>query len=110
MSSPNPFGLDAMLARANPNTLAGGATIGNPQVAQQQQQGDLQQMLEAYRATQQGGGSPAYQDGSGGLGALAMMAEAYSNKVAGDRAKQAQQLAENSSAVDGAQRLGWGFK
>lgn len=109
MSSPNPFGLDAIMARANPNTLAGSATIGNPQVAQQQQQGDLQQMLEAYRSMQQGE-SPAYQNNSGGLGALAMMAEAYGDKVQSDRMKSAQQQSDINQAVTGAQKLGWGFK
>lgn len=61
-----------------------GATLGNPEAAQADQQGKLSQMLEAYRANMEAMPQSDYAEGSGGLGALAMMAEAYGAKREAD--------------------------
>lgn len=57
-----------------------GATLGNPAAAQADQQNKLVQMLEAYKANAGAMPQSDYAEGSGGLGALAMMAEAYGAK------------------------------
>ena len=54
-----------------------GATLGNQP---EDQPCKLVQMLEAYKANMEALPRSDYADGSGGLGALAMMAEAYAGK------------------------------
>lgn len=63
-----------------------GATLGNPEAVQAQQQANLAQMMEAYKRAQsdQALGAqmmqPEYVRDSGGLGALAMIAQAAAGR------------------------------
>lgn len=57
-----------------------GATLGNPQAVEQDAASKLTQMLEAYRSNLQQMPQSEYAQGSGGLGALAMIAEAAADK------------------------------
>jgi hypothetical protein len=57
-----------------------GATLGNPQAVEQDAASKLTQMLEAYRANMSQMPQSDYAEGSGGLGALGMIAEAAAQK------------------------------
>lgn len=61
-----------------------GATLGNPQEVEKDAASKLTQMLEAYKANMGQMPQSDYADGSGGLGALAMVAEAYGAKREAD--------------------------
>lgn len=56
-----------------------GATLGSPEQGGEQQ-GALAGALQSYRDAMQSMPQSDYAEGSGGLGALAMMAEAYADK------------------------------
>lgn len=103
MSTPNPFGLDSILQNYRPTQLGASATLGNPE-AMQQQQANMAQLMEAYKRAQQQsqtGASmmqPQYVQNSGGLGALAMIAQAAAGKHIQKKADE--------TAAEYAQRIG----
>lgn len=78
--SPDTLAQGLQLARGQ------GATLGNPEAVQAQQQANLAQMMEAYKRAQsdQALGAqmmqPEYVRDSGGLGALAMIAQAAAGR------------------------------
>lgn len=99
----NPFGLESILERYKPGQLGAAPTLGNPGAQQEYQQADLAALMEAYKRaqTEQQRGdammTPEYVANSGGLGALAMIAQAYAGKKIASRADAT--ATEKASAI-----------